>query len=300
MNQVRQQPYAAFAVALLAIGVLSAMDAVMKALVQDIGTFATMCWRQVAAVLLVSPIYLSTRKHWPTARAMRLHWLRGALMVPMSFLFFWGLARVPMAQAIALAFVAPLIALVLAAAFLGEPVGKGMAAGSLLAFAGVSLIFVGQGRADLGQDALWGSLAILASAICYAVNIVVMRRQAQNARPMEIAFFQFLVTCLGFWLAAPFAGVPAYPSGQEAALLLATLLSIAGMLLLAWAYARAGAAYLSSTEYSGFIYAAVLGWIVFGETVSLFTAAGAALIVAGCFVAARTRQFEHPTLEAAT
>ena len=299
MNEVRQQPYAAFAVALLAIGALSAMDAVMKALVQDIGTFATMCWRQLTAVLLVAPIYLSTRKRWPTARAMKLHWLRGALMVPMSFLFFWGLARVPMAQAIALAFVAPLIALVLAAAFLHEPVGKGMAAGSLLAFAGVSLIFIGQGRADLGEDALWGSLAILASAICYAINIVVMRRQAQNARPMEIAFFQFLVTGFGFWLAAPFAGVPAYPAGQEAALLLATLLSIAGMLLLAWAYARAGAAYLSSTEYSGFIYAAILGWIVFREPVSLFTTAGAALIVAGCIMAARTSQIEHPTLETA-
>ena len=118
------------------------------------------------------------------------------------------------------------------------------------------LIFVGQGRADLGEDALWGSIAILGSAICYAVNIVVMRRQAQNARPLEIAFFQFLVGGAGFWLATLIVGVPAYPHGQEGGLLLATLLAIAGMLLLAWAYARAGAAYLSATEYSGFLYAA--------------------------------------------
>lgn len=299
MNEVRQQPYLAFAVALLAIGALSAMDAVMKGLVLEIGTYATMCWRQLAAVLVVAPIYLSLRKRWPTLRAMKLHLLRGALMVPMSFLFFWGLAHVPMAQAIALAFVAPLIALVLAAVFLHEPVGKGMVAGSLLAFVGVSLIFFGQSRADLGEEALLGSFAILASAICYAVNIVVMRRQAQNARPMEIAFFQFLFTGFGFWVAAPFAGVPAYPSGQEAALLLATLLSIAGMLLLAWAYARAGAAYLSSTEYSGFLYAMALGWLVFGETVSPYTLAGAVLIIAGCVMAARTRRIEHPTLETA-
>ena len=95
------------------------------------------------------------------------------------------------------------------------------------------------------------------------------------------------------------AGIPEYPAGREGALLLATLLSIAGMLLLAWAYARAGAAYLSSTEYSGFIYAAVLGWMVFRETVSLFTLTGAALIVAGCILAARTRSIEHPALETA-
>ena len=297
MNDVRQQPYLAFAVALVAIGALSAMDAVMKGLAQDIGTYATMCWRQLAAMLIVGPLYLTVRKRWPTNRAMKLHLLRGALMVPMSFLFFWGLARVPMAQAIALTFVAPLIALVLAAIFLDEPVGKRMAGGSLLAFAGVVLIFVGQGRADLGEDALWGSIAILGSAICYALNIVVMRRQAQNAGPLEIAFFQFFVTGACFWLASPLAGVPAYPSGHEGALLLATLLSIAGMLLLAWAYARAGAGYLSATEYSGFLYAAVLGWMVFGEVPSLFTLAGASLIIAGCLIAARTRKIEHPTLE---
>ena len=300
MNYVRQQPYVAFAVALLAIGALSAMDAVMKGLTLDIGAFATLCWRSVAAVLIVGPLYFLTRDRKPTARAMKLHLARGTLMIPMAFLFFWGLAHVPMAQAIALAFVAPLIALVLAAVFLHEPVGKGMATGSLLAFAGVSLIFIGQGRADLGEKALWGSLAILASALCYAVNIVVMRPQAQNARPLEIAFFQFLVGGTGFWLAAIAVGVPDYPAGREWALLLATLLSIAGMLLLAWAYARAGAAYLSSTEYSGFIYAAVLGWIVFGERVSAFTIAGAALIVAGCIMAARTRSIDQSTIETVT
>ena len=299
MNEVRQQPYVAFAVALLAIGTLSTMDAVMKALSQDIGAYPTMAWRSIAAVLIVGPLYLAVRRRWPTPKAMRLHLLRGALMVPMGFLFFWGLARVPMAQAIALTFVAPLIALVLAAVFLAEPVGKRMASGSMLAFAGVILIFIGQGRAELGEDALWGSIAILASALCYAVNIVVMRPQAQNARPLEIAFFQFLFGGIGYWLAAPLAGIPAYPSGHEGALLLATLLSIAGMLLLAWAYARAGAGYLSSTEYSGFLYAVALGWLIFGESVSLFTLGGAALIVAGCIVAARTRRIEHPTLETA-
>lgn len=297
MNDVRQQPYLAFAVALVAIGALSTMDAVMKGLSQAIGAYAVMCWRQMAAVVIVGPLYLAVRKRWPTKRAMKLHLLRGALMVPMSFFFFWGLARVPMAQAIALTFVAPLIALVLAAVFLSEPVGKRMAGGSLLAFAGVVLIFVAQGRAELGDDALWGSIAILGSAICYAVNIVVMRQQAQNARPLEIAFFQFFVTGAGFWIAGPVVGVPAFPSGHEGALMLATLLSIAGMLLLAWAYARAGAAYLSATEYSGFLYAAVLGWLIFAEVPSLFTVAGAAFIIAGCLLAAKTRKIEHPTLE---
>jgi S-adenosylmethionine uptake transporter len=42
----------------------------------------------------------------------------------------------------------------------------------------------------------------------------------------------------------------------------------------------------------------LLGWLRFSETVSPFTIGGAALIVAGCLIAARTRKVEHPALEA--
>lgn len=299
MNRVDQNPALALLVALVGIGALSTMDAVMKGLSQNIGAFATMCWRSVLASLLLLPVYAATRKAAPTRTALRLHLIRGVLMVPMSFLFFWGLARVPMAQAIALTFVAPLMALFLAAVLLGEKIGPRTLSGSLLAFAGVIVIVYGQGQADLGPEALKGSIAILGSAVCYAFNIVVMRSQAQNAGPVEIAFFQFFFTGIFFWLIALVAGLPPYPTGHEGALGLATLLAIAGMLLLAWAYARAGAAYLSSSEYSGFLYAILLGWVIFGEGVSLYTLAGAALIVGGCVLASRTRQFEHPTLESA-
>lgn len=289
----------AFLVAIVAIGALSAMDAVMKGLVLSLGTFDTMAWRAVVALLILTPLYLITKTEKPTRLALRYHFYRAALMLPMSILFFWGLGRVPLAQAIALTFIAPLIALILAGMVLKERVGPRTLTGSVLAFTGVAVIFFGQAQADLGHDAMMGSLAIMGSACCYAVNIIVMRQQAQNAKPLEIAFFQFLMTGVGFWFAAPFMGIPAAPDGQYGPLLLATLLSITGMLLLAWAYARAGAGYLSSTEYTGFLYAMFFGWLVFGEIPSLFTMTGAALIVGGCFVAARTRNIEHPTLESA-
>ncbi len=207
MNRVDQHPAQAFAVALVGILALSAMDAVMKALSIEIGAFATMCWRSVIAVALLAVPYFALRRRWPTSKALRLHMARGALMVPMSFLFFWGLARVPMAQAIALTFIAPLLALFLAALLLGEQIGRRTIAGSSLALIGVVVIFYGQGQSDLGPQALRGSIAILGSAICYAFNIVVMRSQAQHAKPLEIAFFQFLCTGFRFgssrwWLAS--------------------------------------------------------------------------------------------------
>lgn len=288
---------AAFAAAVVGVGALSTMDAVMKGLSIGIGAFATMCWRSLLAVMVLALLYYLLRKVRPTRGAMRLHLVRALIMMPMAFLFFWGLARVPMAQAIALTFVAPLMALFLAALILKEPVGPRTVAASALAFAGVLVIFYGQGQSDLGREALAGSFAILGSAICYAFNIVVMRSQAQRAGPMEIAYYQYLFGGIGFWLAAVVVGIPSYPAGHEPAMLLATGLSIAGMLLLAWAYARAGAGYLSASEYSGFVYAMALGWLVFGETVSPYTAGGAALIVAGCLLAARTVARDEPAVE---
>ena len=290
---------AAFAVAVVGVGALSAMDAAMKSLSIAAGALAALSWRSLAAAALVALPYFATRRRWPSGPAMRLHLARGALMVPMSFLFFWGLARVPIAQAIALAFVAPLLALGLAAAILKEPIGRRMLAGSVLAFAGVLLIFIGQARADLGSDAMLGSVAILGSALIYAFNIILMRQQALQARPLEIAFFQFVVGAAGFWMVAAFIGLPDFPSGEWQALAAATFLSIAGMLLLAWAYARAGAAYLATTEYTGFLWAMLFGWIFFAETVSLFTLAGAGLIVGGCFLAARRPEEASPTMEVA-
>ena len=273
------------------------MDMVMKGLSLAIGTFQTLLWRSLIGIALAAVPFLATRNAWPKGTALRLHLLRGTMMVPMAVLFFWGLARVPMAQAVALTFIAPLIALVLAALILEEPVGKRTVGGSIAAFAGVVVIFVGQAKADLGTDALLGSVAILGSAVIYAFNIIVMRRQAQHAGPIEIAFFQNLVIGAVLLISAPVMGAQ-LPTGHWGELILAALLAIGSLMLLGWGYARAGAAYLSTTEYTSFLWAMLLGWLRFGEQVSLFTLIGAGLIVAGCLIAARIRKLDHPALEA--
>ncbi|HEV2044494.1 MAG TPA: DMT family transporter, partial [Sphingomicrobium sp.] len=88
------------------------------------------------------------------------------------------------------------------------------------------------------------------------------------------------------------------PTDQMPFILLAAFLSTASLLLLSWAYARAEASYLAATEYTSFLWAMLFGWLVFGEGVSLFTLAGAALIVGGCILAARRPGDASPALEA--
>ena len=290
-------PLNAYAAAIAGIAFFSVMDMVMKGLTLANGAYPTMLWRSLIGVVLAGALFAYHRPPWPDGPTLRLHVFRGAVTTAMALLFFWGLARVPMAQAVALTFIAPLIALFLAALLLGEPIGRRTVAGSLAAFAGVIVIFIGQARSELGAEALLGSAAILGSACIYAYNIVLMRRQALVAKPVEIALFQNLVVAAVLILGLPVAGPPPLPTGYLPELLLAASLALTSMLLLAWAYARAGAAYLSTTEYSSFLWAIVLGWLAFGESVSPFTLGGAALIVAGCLIAARA-PIDHPALEA--
>jgi S-adenosylmethionine uptake transporter len=293
-------PALAFAVGVLGIALFSGMDAVMKVLVIGIGTFATMFWRNLIGIGVSGMLYATRRSPWPERSTMKIHLSRGFLSAGMGFLFFWGLARVPLAQAIALAFIAPLIALFLASALLKETIGGRTIAASLVAFSGVLVIFFGQAQADLGREATIGSLAILVSAALYALNIIIMRQQAQVADPVEITFFQSLIVTSVLLLVMPFAGISVPGAQHWPWLLFASALSIASMLLLSWAYARAEANYLATTEYTSFLWAMLFGWLFFDEAVSPFTLAGAALIVAGCILAARKPSEASPTLEAAT
>jgi S-adenosylmethionine uptake transporter len=290
VNRAVQHPIQAFAAALGAVAVLSIMDAAMKHLVLAIGIIAVSIWRALLNLVISASLYLPERgRQWPSRSTLNIHVARGATVTVMAFLFFWGIGRVPLAQAIALTFIAPLIALLLAALILKEQIGPRSIGGSVIAFCGVLVIVLGQATAAVGDDVLLGIAAILGSALCYAANIVMMRRQALRAKPLEINFFQS-VTVMALWLAAmPFVGLPRWPGEQWLWLAVAATLSTTGTLLFAWAYARGEASYLAVTEYSAFLWASALGWVIFYEPVSLYTLAGALLIVGGCLLAARRK-----------
>lgn len=275
-------------VAVLAIALFSAMDAVMKGLTLSMGVYNAMFWRGLIGVLASGILYAAVRSRVPRPATLRLHALRGAVTTVMALCFFWGLARLPLAEAIALSFVAPLVALFLAAAMLGERLGPRSILGSAIGFAGMLVIVAVRARAPHGEESLAGAAAILASALLYAYNIVLMRRQALAAGPVEIAFFQSLTVIALLAPAAPvMATVPI--TDDLPALGLSAGLALSSALLLAFAYARAEAQQLAPVEYSALVWAALLGALMFGEAVETATTLGAVLIVAGCLIAAQAR-----------
>lgn len=279
------RPALAFAVAAGGIATYSAMDAVLKGLSIASGAYSAVLWRSVTGVALLGTVFLVRRRPFPGRAALRLHAMRGSVAGVSVLLFFWGLVRVPMAQGIALTFLAPLIALYFAAAFLGERIGRGTILGSVVATLGVFVIAAGAVHAPASGHLL-GALAIVAASIFYAGSLILLRRQAQVADPLEVALFTSTVLGGLLLCGAPWFAVLPSPAQLPAVAASAVLGSISAMAI-AWAYARAEAQVLAPVEYTAFVWAAMLGWWVFGESVPLATMAGAGLIIAGCAVAVR-------------
>ncbi len=143
-----------FPVAVAGIAIFSAMDAVMKGLTLAIGVYDAMLWRTLAIFALSAPIYLWRRPGWPSRAALRIHAIRGVVSAVMALSFFWGLARIPMAQSIALCYIAPVIALFLAAVLLGEKIGRATIIAAAVATLGVGVILLGQQQERMGEEAL--------------------------------------------------------------------------------------------------------------------------------------------------
>jgi S-adenosylmethionine uptake transporter len=290
----RTNPILPFLAAAAGICTFSLMDAMMKGAAIAAGVYSALLIRNSFGSAMMLPVWLLSGARRPGREALRVHMLRSAVVTGMALLFFWGLVRVPLAEAIALSFIAPLIALYLAAVLLGEKIQPKAIIASLLGLAGVVVIAAARlGSEGLAAPSGWGIAAVLCSAVLYAWNLILQRQQAQLAIPQEIALFQNLFVALILSLAAPWLLTwPAPGTLQDIAL--SGALAGAALLLLSWAYARAEAQALLPVEYTGFIWAALFGWLMFDEAVTWATLAGVVLIVIGSWIAAR-----KPTLTTA-
>jgi S-adenosylmethionine uptake transporter len=270
------------------VATFSVMDVLMKQASIAVGPYSALVWRSIVATVINGAMMLGTNARWPAFNVLRLHILRGVLIAIMAWLFFWALVRMPLAEGIALSFIAPIIGLYLAALVLGERVRRTAIFAALMGLAGVIIIMSGRLSGSYDQQALLGGAAVLLSASLYAFTLVLQRRQAQVAGPVEVSFFQNFIVLLALLPAAPFL-LQTAPSAHWPVIGAAAVLAIVSQLFLSWAYARAEAQKLIPLEYSAFLWAALLGWWVFGERLTIPTLIGTVMIVAGCLIAAREK-----------
>jgi len=286
MRFIRSPIAGPLAAGIVAIGLFSLMDAIMKQLALDYGALNAVFWRNLVGVGLTGTLAWGLRTPWPDRAGWRTFLLRGGVITVASLTFFFGLTRMPLADAIALSFVAPLLMIVLAAVLLGETIRASAIVAALLGLCGVAVIMAGQVR-GLDRPGAWvGGVAVLVSAVAYAFAQVILRRQAQVHPPLAIAFYPSLVVVAA--LAAPVALAPAVPRLADLPLFaLAAALAAVCQLLLVWAYARAEAQRMAIVEYTAFIWAALFGHLFFAEAVTAATLGGAALIILACIIALR-------------
>ena len=288
MAELYPRPFIPFMVAAAGIGTFSLMDAAMKDLALSIGAYNAVMWRNSLGALLMGVLFVGTRQKWPPVHLLKMHLWRSIVVAVMAVSFFWSLTKLPLAEAIGLSFIAPVIALYLAAVMLKETIGKEAIWASLAGLGGVAIIMAGRLSGHYTMDHVWGAAAILFSAVVFAYNLILARRQAQVSGPIEIAFFQNLFVALTLGLFAPWFLQPIGMSdapmvGSSAAL------AIISLLLLSWAYARAEAQILIPVEYTAFVWAALFGWLFFAEPVTVPVLLGTVLIVSGSLIAARAK-----------
>ena len=279
------------------IALYSAMDAVMKGAALAIGAYSAYFLRCLIGMAHTAPLWLLRERRRPSRSVWRIHLTRGAVLAFMGWSFFAALTRLPLAEAIAISFIAPLLALYLAAIMLGETIRPQAIVAALLGFAGIMVIVGGRiGRGAIDEETSIGIALVLGSAVLFALNLILQRQQALVASPLEASAFQNGIVAAILGLGAPF--LLHMPTGDTEwwFLAIAALLSVSAAMSLTWAYARSETQRLVPIEYTGFLWASLFGWLLFGEPVGPMTIAGAVLIVAGCLIASRRRRTEQTAL----
>ncbi|MFN2098916.1 DMT family transporter [Altererythrobacter sp. MF3-039] len=281
---------------IIGIALFSTMDAVMKSASLAIGAFSAYFLRCIVGFCIIAPVWWLRTRAMPSRAVMRIHIKRSVVVAFMGLSFFYAIVRLPLAEAIAISFIAPLIALFLAAVLLGEKIELRSIVAGVAGLAGVLLIVGGKvGSEEMTDEVVWGLAAVVFSAVLYAWNLILQREQALVAKPTEVSTFQNGIVALVLLGATPF--LLEWPNMQVwGELVLGALLAISAAVMLTWAYARAEAQVLVPFEYTGFLWAVLLGWLMFGEDVTGWTISGASLIILACLIASRRKRPEQSAL----
>ncbi|MFY8040277.1 MAG: DMT family transporter [Bosea sp. (in: a-proteobacteria)] len=271
--------------ATLGIFLLTGMDAVVKAQMQTHPVVVSIFLRFVMGglVAFVALAWLAPPR--PTGPEIRANLLRVPLVVLTAGSFFYSISQLPLAEAISLSFLAPAFIAVLGVVLLKEKLDRNILLALAAGFAGMLVMLLPKLQEGITGSTL-GVIAALFSACAYAFNIILLRRLAVNQHPATIVAFQnwgpavlLLPAAVWFWSSPDRADLAMF--------LLSGLLGTSGHLLLTYAFSRANASRLAPTEYTSLVWAAIIGFTMFGEVPTLYTFAGAALIVLGAFTLAR-------------
>jgi len=220
------------------------------------------------------------------------HLVRGIFSVVGTFCTFAALARIPIADFTAIAFVAPLITVVLAAVFLKEKVHAYRWSAVLIGFGGVILMLTPYFGAHvaLTSSALLGIGFAFLNAMSGGGASIQIRRLTATETTSSIVIFMTLLVMLVSLLTLPFGWrMPA--TTLDVILLIGVGISGGlGQIFFTDSYRFAPASFLAPFDYTAMLWAFLLGYWFFGEVPTLYVVIGAVVVAgAGIFVILRER-----------
>jgi drug/metabolite transporter (DMT)-like permease len=261
---------------LTGVAAFAFMDAGLKLLTPHYPTVQVAAMRGLAALPVVF-VYVWYAGGLPQLLRVRwpLHLVRGVLSVGMMVTFVYALQELSLAKAYALFFVAPLLIAVMSIFMLGERVRLPQWLAIVIGFVGVLIVLkpdaVGMGWA--------GTLAVLGTAVCYALSSVLVKIIGRTDSTQSMVFWMTCMLAIG----ASAIALPTWkPIASEHLLIIAgiAVTGAIGQWGITEAFKRAPAASVAPLEYSGLAWVMLIDLLVWAVTPEWRTVAGAAVIIA--------------------
>ncbi|MGI9366616.1 MAG: DMT family transporter [Rhizobiaceae bacterium] len=277
-------------------------DSIAKLLGATIPLFQLLLVRFALQGLLLLPIVWTTPRRLTTSRGiMNMIALRTLLHIVGVGAMFLSLRYLPLADAVAIAFVMPFIMLLLGRFVLDEEVGAHRLAACAVGFAG-TLLVIQPSFAEVGFPALLP----LVVAVDFALFMLVTRQVAKHVDPISMQTISggmaVLLLLAVMAMAAPFGDTTQWlvvPNAMESGLLLAIgILGTTAHLLMTWSLRYAPSATLAPMQYLEIPIATILGFVIFSDLPNGLAAFGIVItILAGLYVVYREHKIGNQDLQ---
>ncbi len=277
-------------IALVAMVVVSVVSVLVKDLGQRFHPIQMMTISAVVGLAIWIPVAWLRRMPMLPTRRWPLHLLRAVSAFGGFTCYLLSVTQLPLADAVSISFATPLVLIVWAVLFLGEPVRWRRWTATAVGFVGVVVTM----RPGVGA---WDPFYLVALAGCVlgATAITCVRLLSSSEKLVTMVIVPQLV---GLVVSLPFTvWLWVHPHGIDWLWLLSVaLLNVAGQILIISAYRLGEATAIAPVDYTRLVFSGVLAYLVFSEVPDLWTLAGAALIVGSTgYIALREAQMgRHP------
>ena len=281
-------------VTLMSVGSITLV--VMALLIKQLGTripsIEILFFRSLIGFCFVLPLFLRNPMEPLRTRRHGMHLVRGIVGTLGNIAFFWTITHMLLADAMALQFSRPLFMIPLAVLFLGEVVGWRRTAVVLVGFVGI-LVYARPFTAGFDPGAFVGAGGALLGGL-----VVICIKRLATTEPTRVIMFYYalwtavfsLIPTLWFWVT---------PNWLELLMLIGVgFLGISGQAMITHGWTLGETTALVTIDYSRIVYAALLGYLIFGEVPGPWNFAGMALIVAASLYLVLTEKQRQASLRA--